>query len=616
MSLPSIPLSKEDFVQAQWERVISECQDKKCEIYSTHFFDKAREAQEAGNTKSQAVFILLGGITSLMLVPDSSDEPFAPLAVFHNFRSIIVDDISDIHLDVLAELASEIPDAELRARIADIIWLRKRNYKMAQLAVSSYVESASNLEDSEVWIYFVERLERAIKLAAFLGKKNSLFATAVTYIENTLNKYNGEDYSFLSAKLMEILQEHRQGDPQKYIPLAEKAALRAESEQNWYKARSYWQVKAQWHSLEQAPESARNALISLAETFVREAEKELNKDKPSYLIASKHLENAIEAFKRIGKSKERIEELHKKLLNCQKQTLAEMKPIFGKSVDLSDCAERAREEVKGKEIHDALLKLASMFSPPSVSRLRQKVQESAKNFAFYHLMGGVFVNEMGKVIARKPSMGVSNPQETEEAIKDEMFTRARLEHQHFAQGVIEPARSQINLEHYLQIRDWMPIVANNPFVPPGREFMYARGFQAGLQGDFLVSVHLLIPQIENSIRYLLYQHDVITSRFSQQKLQDELLLHETLFLPEITDIFSEDILFALKGLLINRFGSNLRNRTAHGLSSLNECVSLDVSYLWCLTLHLCCIPILAFNSSDEQEELFEGKESDSAVNES
>jgi len=45
-------------------------------------------------------------------------------------------------------------------------------------------------------------------------------------------------------------------------------------------------------------------------------------------------------------------------------------------------------------------------------------------------------------------------------------------------------------------------------------------------------------------------------------------------------------------LLIERSGSNLRNRMAHGLINDSEFNSPIMSYLWWVTLRLCCLPIL------------------------
>ena len=64
-------------------------------------------------------------------------------------------------------------------------------------------------------------------------------------------------------------------------------------------------------------------------------------------------------------------------------------------------------------------------------------------------------------------------------------------------------------------------------------------------------------------------------------------------MPELVQILDEDTLFDLKGLLVEAFGANLRNRMAHGLMSHDETISAQSIYLWWLTLRLCCFPIVS-----------------------
>jgi len=187
---------------------------------------------------------------------------------------------------------------------------------------------------------------------------------------------------------------------------------------------------------------------------------------------------------------------------------------------------------------------------------------------------------MGKVVAHQSSNG-----------QEEAATYQKI----YALAFIEPARKQIILEHLTQKledkkikeTDLLPLVANNPFVPPGREKLFIKGLYSGLIGDFVTSTHILIPQIENSIRYILWQkQSVITSKL-EKGIQHEYDLNKMLYLPEISSIFDDNTIFDLRGLLVEDVGSNLRNRMAHGLINDNDFSSPMFSYLWWVTLRLC-----------------------------
>jgi hypothetical protein len=238
--------------------------------------------------------------------------------------------------------------------------------------------------------------------------------------------------------------------------------------------------------------------------------------------------------------------------------------------------------------------LASLANPPKVSELRQIVEETASLSRFFPI---VKMNEMGKNVARQ----ITNSNDGEEAIRFEMYVKAAEYQKIYAQAFIEPARYQIFSEHIIQKSEedkkikeigLLPLVLNSPFVPPGREKLFIKGLYAGLIGDFITSTHILIPQIENSVRYLLSNRGAITSGIDNKNngIQKEDNLNTTLFpskYPQITSIFDEDTLFDLQGLLIEKSGSNLRNCMAHGLINDNEFFSPIFSCLWWVTLRLC-----------------------------
>ena len=597
MILQNISLSKEDFDRSNWQEIIAQCQEKNYQVYSNEFLDEAKELEESEDRKTQEVYVLLGAITSLVLHSESTDEPFAPLFVFQHGRSAIVDDFTDNHLDVLKELSTEILDAELQARVADILWIRRRDFQMAQVAVDSYIKSAQNLEDPNRWTYYFERVERASNLAAFLGKNNHPFKKVITEIEATLDKYQGKDPLWLSAKLMELLLQHSLGKPEKYTALAEKAALEAESKNDWDRARNYWQIKVRWHNRERNSDSVKDALIHVANTHIKESEIYLESSPPSYLHACNHIAKALEVFRNVGGNQEKVSQLHQTLLDYQQEAVKEMKLVSAPKVHLGEYIDKSKEAVKNKTFYDAVFTLATLARSPEVSGLRKQVQELFEGNPIPQLFSEVLVNKEGKAVARKPARMLDDSQEQEESIQAEMFKNAKLSQKLQAQGIIEPARCQINLDHNVRLDDWFPIVTNNPFIPPNRARIFAEGLNAGLKGNFLQAAHLLVIQLEESVRYLLTQQNVITSVLDSDGIQNErninTLLNSDEYSESIKTIFNEDILFDLQGLLVSRFGSNLRNRIAHALMDDSEFYSLQISYLWWLTLHLCCLPIIA-----------------------
>lgn len=602
MALKNILLTKADFDALPWRNVITGCIEKECEAYCSKFYAKAKEAEEAKNEKVQEIYTLLGATCSFHFKPENKDEPFGPRLVMNTGRSAIVDDISDEHIQVLHELLPHVEDPEMRARIADVIWLRKRDYKAAEVAIEAYLESATTLENPESWGAGFKRINRAFRLAVHLGKKTGHWKNVISHIESILDKYDGNDPLYLSSLLMELLLELRQGDPQKYSALSEKIAMQAEEEVNYDRAKTYWVVKARWDALAGNAgnkENENKAKIRVAETYVKSAEQA-----NSSMVASTWIGKAIEEYRRIGGQKARIDELLKKMIEIQKGVSSEMK-VISHEIDISEMVEKYRKHISGRKLHDALFEFCLLAGSPKVEGLRKRVDELVKNYPLQYLINKDIVNENGKVIGKRPSMMSDDPEEVERAKRAEMYSQAQFERNLIVQGIIESVRHQINIEHRVQVRDFIPIVQSNPFVPQGRELIFAKGLHAGLIGEYLDATHLLMPQVENSIRHILEQKGVTVSKLNDEGIQDEKSLNELLYCDEFEEIFGQDLSFDLRGLLVERTGANLRNRVAHGLISSDGFYSIEAPYFWWLTLRLCCLPIIVHMRENQQKQSLE-----------
>jgi hypothetical protein len=238
--LQNIPLTKVDFETSKWKEIIDQCERKECYYYAEALFKKAREALDVGDKKLQEIYSLIGGIASLNLNPESPSVPFGPMIVMFNTRSAIIDDFSENHLEVLGEIVFDISDPEMKSRIADVLWVRKKGYRFAQIAIESYLESSKILEHPENWTQCADRIERAFRLSILLGSKTGYLEKVVNHIEAVLNKYDEKDPLFLSNKLMGFLIEVRKGNFQKYCDLSKKIAQESEKSGGYDRARTYW----------------------------------------------------------------------------------------------------------------------------------------------------------------------------------------------------------------------------------------------------------------------------------------------------------------------------------------------------------------------------------------
>ena len=307
------------------------------------------------------------------------------------------------------------------------------------------------------------------------------------------------------------------------------------------------------------------------------------------------MEKAYVAFRDIPDqtAKLRAEQCHKNLLEYQGKSQQELVSM-GVEYDFTQEVQYAKESIQGKEFQEAIFTLATLVPLEKVIDLRATTEQSLKDDPLASIFPVRMMNAQGKTVATEN--GSNN---SEDSIKFKMNQDSSLKYKVYAEILIEPARDQITLEHEINIEDLLFLVKDNPFVPSGREYLFAKGLYAGLIGDFFTSTHLLIPQIENSVRHLLWQKGFIPSGY-KNGIQNEHGLNKTLYRTEIKTIFDDDTLFTLQCLLVEHSGCNLRNRMAHGLIDDHEFQSGVMSYLWWFTLRLCCLPMLNYREEPEK----------------
>lgn len=239
-------LTVSGFLDRNWEQVIDGVDTRECGRYRSRYFERAREAQTSGDEKGYALFALLERLASLHLDPDAQRGPFMPKFEFADSRSAIVDDFGEGYLQVLLKLAPQMSDAEIRARIADVLWIRRRDHRMLRMAIRSYLESSEVLEDPERWLACTNRIKRAMQLAPLLDRKSRGYTDAVARIEELLDRYGDRDAPSCRRRCWSYSMNTRRGDPARYSALAESIARRAEETGDWHRAEEYWLRTASW----------------------------------------------------------------------------------------------------------------------------------------------------------------------------------------------------------------------------------------------------------------------------------------------------------------------------------------------------------------------------------
>lgn len=588
----------EEFKKGGWKKVLSKIANEGYVAMWKALSSEARQAIENRELASGKILWLLADICSMALAPKSLNEPFKPFMVMEGRRTVIPDDLSDADIEFLAEIVELVDDDWLKARLADLVWLKRkpRDFKFALIAIDSYRLIPL---DTETWVRGGrECWERAVSLTCMLktgaGDRLTEMENAILDAFLAVTSADG----FLGVWLTDLLETYGLGHDKGLI-IAQKLKTLAENFDGMgdlHRAREYFSASAEWFKRNGDESTAASMIVALAEGWVKEAVFQSASANPSHMLAATFYENAIQTYRTIPRSEraayrvdERIAELRTQLNDSGEKSIAEMGMISTPGIDISQLIENAREAVRGKPLVEALKAFANLHSGAKVDQLRKDTLKRMRQFPLQSLFSSTMVmSPDGRVIAKNSVMGleVESTSDHGDSIFPEMIRDYGILVSIVVQGDIWPALEVLLLEHRLRESDFIGLAGQSPIVPKGRERLFGKALFSGFDRDFVSAIHLLIPQIEHMVRLHLKQAGAKTANLDKDGIENENGLSTLMDLPEAKQVFGEDLAFELKALFCDAFGPNLRNVLAHGLLEEDDCYSPFAIYAWWLGLRL------------------------------
>ena len=589
-------VTKDEFVTNDFESPLANSTNVDCVNLSTLYGEAAAREEETGNEIAVRVFRLLKEVCQIHFKPDDNAEPYGPMMVIHNTRSMIPSDLRGDQSEVFSEIASDIRNPGLRARLSDIAWLNNRkSANSAREAIRAYCEAIQLVRDGKAEFSSKEQaasshsgcqmLRRSCQIANSTGWKDPEVSELKTLIQAvTADALTRKDFvGYLNIGTLSL--DYNIENP---LAIAENAKqMASEALNDPYDSQHLWELAARGYRQAQDNEESNDCLASAAECYVTMA----SADDFKGMRAAAWLMEAIKKLRNIPNTKIRRQEIEAKLRDAQEAIADEMVEI-STEFDPSDLVEYAQKKVAGLTLPGALAEFAKLDRSPEVQQLRDNVQKQAKENPLLSMIPRSIHDDEGKVVSSSP--GLIGEDGDEKAIHHLIAENEVARRQLTVYGLIEPARQKINSEHLLEQRYIQPIVSMSPFVPEERTDLFSLGFARFFNGDFISALHILVPQLEHSLRYVLEQTGVDSSRIKNDMTQENRTLSVMLEKDrgKLEKIFGSAIVFEIENIFDFRGGPSIRHQVAHGLISGNECHAPDSIFACWFIFRLCCLPLL------------------------
>lgn len=539
--------------------------------------DKILESLERGTKEYLEVEILSN---LFLLMPDSEDhaEPYKPLIVLNNGRrSISLEDFND---DMKKTLISIIESGNLKSsfilfRVMDVCLILNKNYSMRKdlfLKLSSLVDYCFS---HNMYHAAIDFLNRGFQLFGGEAKNRKKLIEKLDLMigKYSIDKSLEDSIETFLLGLFKIIEKYQFIKGDKYPQVSFRIAKVFEEKKEFNSAIVWWEVSINLFNRLRQEESANKCKENMSFNYYNWAEEELGREKVNYFIVVKRIMSAILTLRQVGGHEELIEEWIRQNNEYQKKSLGHLKE-FEVAVDISTDLKEIECQIVNKNPIEIIWKIGDLATSLDYNTALNKA------IADNSFVEGIFpVNKLngdGKITY--VSQDEDEFPQSLVNIYDEHYSTESVKITHLIKLFQE--RYFIRTEHLLAI------TKGNAFVPNGREGIMAYGLREGLKNNYVASLSILIPQFENSIRYLLKENGQNLTSVADDHTEEEKTLSTLLKNEKLEEILGKDIVKDLQHLFVNKGGKNLRNKLAHGLMSEGEFCSPSCIYAFAKMLNI------------------------------
>ncbi|KQN76352.1 hypothetical protein ASF04_25480 [Duganella sp. Leaf61] len=412
---PEQPLTAGDLTGCGYEAAFARSPEPWYLTMSTELNGEIGTARGEGDHTRERALILLDRICSLQLDPDNRTAPFQPeWRATDGRRGFTPEDLSTDEVASLSELSGSVTNPLLKARLADIVWLRdrRRGIAFAHVAIDTYCASAL---DENSWLLSArDGWHRALQLARGIGDADRVAlieASLLQAFRDAVAVHGDLPLSYLGPLWAEGAARDNGAEIGELFA-AHAEASRLESE--YRAALEYAEVAARW--FQRAPNSGpRRAAMLVMVGHIMAA----LGDAAGAALAQKYwYAKAIDMFRSVPgayRHKHQVDDMIASLRTKQdaagRAALDEMEP-FEYVIDLAPYVSQAAFRMHCHSPLRALWTLVRIQPLPNRERLIAAVERNAVTGSAGRMQDAIVLADDGRAVARRPGLGVDGAART------------------------------------------------------------------------------------------------------------------------------------------------------------------------------------------------------------
>ena len=500
-------------------------------------------------------------------------------------------DLTEAHVEEWAYLAASLRRPIVRARFADAVWelgkrlgsARKDLYRYGLLGAEMYLSAAEGGYQRNPFSVLHPAV-RSINLAIKF-RNEGLLTKGFDFLMSFVEAVDVAHVGLWSVPFDKLLGVRGLGTARQLQILGqyEKFFRQTVAGRDLFRIEISGPPIAKYFSDHRQYQRAQEITLLYGETLLELAD-ELGD--PSF--AAHHLGVVLDAYRRVG-LRDHEERVRLKLEAKGKDVIASMKSHYVEiEFNVEEIKKSLAETIDVSHPLIALYRLANSCAPKPV-QIRTRLDSS--DYIAHRLIPTGILGDHGLTVGTVGTYDHDQNGRITMEVAREMNLGATL----FLMGLEEWKK-----KFELGALPDMPDLLNAMLIPSDRVSIYLEGIEAFEKRDYLKCIHVLVPQVENSLRALLTLLDIPVTKTDEDGNFELKNMNDVLRNDCVHQALEEKLWNFLKVLYIDKRGMNLRNVVAHGMAPLEAFHRVNAALVIQSVVFLTMIREEAIMFSDEE----------------
>lgn len=494
----------------------------------------------------------------------------------------VTTDFSNKEYEKLKNIIRKSKCAYFNAICGELLWLYKHDINFAKKSLQSYLIELDMPSYNNEYIY----AELTVSICRLYSKcknlefdYNDFFHKSVEYVKSN---YSREGYLILF--ILNALVSCKENVEQLEIAYND-AIVYYENEKKFDKSNSFLEGLDSLYKNNKRTIDIKNIRKRIAVNLEKIADQyDWNNSENSHKIIH-NIQSAMEMWSKVDdkNSKAERKRLAKKIEHIKKIAVQSLQVITSQEFDISNLIELSKKHIENSSLESYIYKLAMLGPLKSYDSIKEEYLQSESSFT--DIFSTTILDSNGRKKCIIPSSLNASNKEMYSIVEH----KASQYYMFFADVAVKNFVILSKGKFNFSKENLSFLVEDNLFVPEDRKQSFLMGIVAGFNLDLVTAMHVLMPQIENSIRCLAQECGAVVYKTEKNGVEECLSLDAILRSDEVVECFDDAFLFNLRLFFTSDYGFGMRQTVCHGLYSDNELQSSHSLAVWWFVLRICCM---------------------------